>query len=229
VGDYEAQGLLPEAMVNFLALLGWNPGDDREVMTREELVEAFTVERILKKSSVFDLEKLSWLNGRHLAQTPTERLLPDLRARLKGWGGADPKRLRDDAWMTALVDLVKVRARTVEDAARQMRPFLTDDPDRDEAAAAKHWAKDPDQARARLIRVRDLLAAAEEWADDPLEAGLRSLAAELDVGAGKLIHPLRVALTGQLTSPGIFEVLVLLGRDRALARVDRALDAIRAL
>ena len=86
VGEYETQGILPEAMVNFLALLGWNPGDEREVMSRAELVEAFTAERILKKSSVFDLEKLAWLNGRHLAERPTASLLSG-RARPARRGG----------------------------------------------------------------------------------------------------------------------------------------------
>jgi glutamyl-tRNA synthetase len=228
VGDYEAEGILPEAMVNFLALLGWNPGDEREVMSREELVEAFSTERILKKSSVFDVEKLSWLNGRHLAQTPTARLLPALRSRLEALDSAGTRRLQDDEWMTDLVDLVKVRARTVEDAARQMRPFLSDELEFDPKAVAKHWTRDPQDARVRLELLRDLLASSD-WTEEALEKGLRELAEERGVGAGKLIHPLRVALTGQGSSPGIFEVLVLLGRQRSLMRVEHGIDQIRAM
>jgi len=227
VGDYEAEGILPEAMVNFLALLGWNPGDEREVMSREELIETFTTERILKKSSVFDVEKLSWLNGRHLAETPTERLLPGFRSRLEAWGGTDARRLQDDEWMTALVDLVKVRARTVEDGARQMRPFVSDELEFDQKAVAKHWTKNPEDTRVRLELLRDVLATSD-WTEEALEKGLRELAEERGVGAGKLIHPLRVALTGQGSSPGIFEVLVLLGRQRSLLRVDNGIDQIRA-
>jgi glutamyl-tRNA synthetase len=221
VGDYEAQGILPEAMMNFLVLLGWNPGDEREVMSAAELVEAFTPERILKKSSVFDLEKLSWLNGRHLAETPTASLLQRVRTRLGGAEGADAHRLSDDAWMSALVDLLKGRARTMDELADQARPFVHDALDYEERAVAKHWAKDPATASDRLERI-DALLEGTAWEEGALEEGLRGLAEELGIGAGKLIHPLRVALTGRMASPGIFEVLVLLGRERALGRVRAA-------
>jgi len=227
VGDYEAQGILPEAMVNFLALLGWNPGDEREVMSRAELVEAFTAERILKKSSVFDLEKLSWLNGRHLAEAPTADLLARTRARLSGVEGVEARWLADDAWMTGLVDLLKVRARTVEEIAEQALPYVRDGVAYDEQAVAKHWARNPAEAAARLGAVADALRDAE-WGAAALEDRLRALAEALDVGAGKLIHPLRVALTGQAASPGIFDVLVLLGRERSMARIEAALNRVRA-
>ncbi len=227
VGDYEAQGILPEAMINFLALLGWNPGDEREVMGRDELVAAFSPERILKKSSVFDLEKLAWLNGRHLAETPTDSLLGRVRERLQPVAGVDPVRLGDDAWLARLVDLLKVRARTVDDIAEQALPFVKDEPSFDEGAVAKHWMKDVEATRSRLRVVEAALREAE-WTEPALEEALRRQAEELGVGAGKLIHPLRVALTGRATSPGIFEVLVLLGRDRALGRISDALERLQA-
>lgn len=228
VGDYEDQGILPEAMFNFLALLGWNPGDEREIMTRDELVDAFTTERILKKSAVFDVEKLTWLNGRHLAATPTEVLLDRVRTRLQGVEGLDRERIGDDVWMSSLVDLVKVRARTVDDLAAQSVPYVTDAFPFAEKAVAKHWAKDPEITVQRLLRLGELTAATE-WTEDALEQALRALAEELELGAGKLIHPLRVALTGQMSSPGIFEVMVLLGRGRCLARVEDGVERVRAL
>ncbi len=219
VGDYEQRGILPEAMMNFLAFLGWNPGDEREVMSRDELVEAFTPERILKKSSVFDLEKLEWLNGRHLAETPSQRLLVAVRQRLTNDAHVLGTLLDDEAWMVRLVDLLKVRARTVDDLVTQARPYVTDAIEYDPAAVAKHWSKDPRAVRERLEALSERLAKVP-WEEGPLEHALRSLAEDLGVGAGKLIHPLRVALTGQTASPGIFEVLVLLGRARSLERVE---------
>ncbi|HSW31471.1 MAG TPA: glutamate--tRNA ligase [Longimicrobiales bacterium] len=228
VGDYENQGILPEAMVNFLALLGWNPGDEREVMGRDELVGAFAAERILKKSSVFDLEKLSWLNGRHLAAAGTDRLLPMVRARLAGRQGSAAARLADDAWLARVVDLLKIRARTVDEVASQARPFVDDALVFDEDAVAKHWAKDTAAAEERLGIVAEKLLNVE-WTESALEEELRRLAEAMGIGAGKLIHPLRVALTGQSASPGIFEVLVLLGRERALERVEAALAKVRGL
>jgi len=228
VGDYEAQGILPEAMVNFLALLGWNPGDEREVMERAELIEAFTAERILKKSSVFDLEKLGWLNGRHLAATATERLLPAVRADLEERLGPAAAATLDDRSLTGLVDLLKTRARAVHEIADQALPYVVDEVPVDPAARARHWEKDPAATVERLAALSEALAGAE-WTEEALEAVLRALAERLDVGAGKLIHPLRVALTGQASSPGIFDVLVLLGRERAMERLERALHAVRAL
>jgi glutamyl-tRNA synthetase len=225
VGDYEAQGILPEAMINFLALLGWNPGDEREFMGRDELVSAFAPERILKKSAVFDLEKLAWLNGRHLAAKPTDELLAAVRGRLAETAGVDPSRLEDDAWMTRLVELLKVRARTVQDVAEQALPFVCDTLTFDEDAVARHWRKDVPATVARLRAVEETLRASA-WTEAALEEGLRRRAEALSVGAGKLIHPLRVALTGRATSPGIFEVLVLLGTERALNRVSGAVQRL---
>ena len=228
VGDYTHQGILPEAMLNFLALLGWSPGDDREIMDRSELVGAFDMDRVLKKSAVFDLEKLGWLNGRHLATHPTGELVADVRRRVAEWEGLREELRADDQWMAELTDLLKHRARTLDDLTEQARPFLSDELIREDKAVAKHWAKDPASATDYLERL--LASWAEvEWKAAPLEDSLRALSEEVGVGAGKLIHPLRVALTGRMASPGIFDVLVLLGRERSSARVDDALKNLRIL
>ncbi len=228
VGDYEAEGILPEAMANFLALLGWNPGDEREVMGRAELTEAFSADRILKKSSVFDLEKLAWLNGRHLAEKPAADLLEGIRQRLAGAPDADGTLLGDEAWMTALIDLLKVRARTLGDIVEQARPFVCWTLTFDDAAVDKHWRKDREAALERLRALEGVLGDAT-WTAAALESRVRSLAESLGVGAGKLIHPLRVALTGQSNSPGIFDVLVLLGSTRALSRLGDAIERVEAM
>jgi glutamyl-tRNA synthetase len=226
VGEYEDRGILPEAMVNFLALLGWNPGDEREVMNRDELIAAFSMDRVQKKSAVFDTDKLEWLNGQYVAAAPAEELAPRVVDRLRKRGiGPDAWAAAGDAWFHGLIDLVKLRARTVDDLAAQAVPYLVEDPPLDPEAAARHWDKDAPAVRERLAALRGQLEAGP-WNEVALEERVRSLAAEREIGAGKLIHPLRVALTGQSASPGIFEVLVLLGRDVALRRVDRALDRV---
>ncbi len=227
VGDYELQGILPEAMVNFLAFLGWNPGDEREVMTRDELVEAFSADRILKKSAVFDTEKLEWLNGRHLAEKPARELLERVRSRLGELDGVREDLLADDDFMGALVDLIKVRSRTVDDLALQARPFVHDELEFEDKAVAKHWEKDPAAALERMERLVEVLEESE-WTEAALEEDIRGVAAELDVGAGKVIHPLRLAVTGRQSSPGIFEVLVLLGRDRTLERLRAGVEKVRS-
>jgi glutamyl-tRNA synthetase len=125
------------------------------------------------------------------------------------------------------VDLLKVRARTVDDLARQALPYLIADPPVDAEAADRHWGKDPEGVRGRLAALRARLEGCE-WGEQSLETLLRGVAEAEGVGAGKVIHPLRVALTGQSASPGIFEVMVLLGREVALERLDRALERLRS-
>jgi glutamyl-tRNA synthetase len=227
VGAYADQGILPEAMVNFLALLGWSPGDDREFMTLEELTEAFTAERILKAGSVFDMEKLEWLNGRHLSARPAAEMVEHIRAGLTG-KGCHTELLEDPGWTEALLDVVVVRSRTLDDLVAQARTFLCDDLSYDEKSVAKHWQKNREASLARLERVQSAFSDVE-WSHEALEVRLRGLAEEMEVGVGKLIHPLRVALTGNMASPGIFDVLVLLGRERANDRMTRGVERIRAL
>lgn len=226
VGEYAREGILPEAMLNFLALLGWSPGDDREFMTSEELIHAFSTDRLLKSSSVFDMEKLEWLNGRHLAARPDADLAEEIRTRLADEPGCRGDRLDDAAWLRSLLEVIKVRARTLDDLAEQARPFVCDELRFEEKAVQKNWMKDPEASVERLQRVQEAFSEAT-WDADTLEERLRALAAQMDVGAGKLIHPLRVALTGNMASPGIFDVLVLLGRERTEARISSGLERIR--
>lgn len=227
VGDYADEGILAEAMVNFLALLGWSPGDDREFMGVDELTEAFDASRILKKSSVFDAEKLAWLNGKHLAVKPAVELVGHLRSAFVGDPSFRSELLDESGWVDALLEAIKVRARTLGELADQARPFVCDELVYEEKAVQKNWLKDASAAAERLERVAAVYEDAE-WTRDDLEERLRGLAEEMEVGAGKLIHPLRVALTGNMASPGIFDVLVLLGRERVFQRIDAGLERIRA-
>ncbi|MGH7483311.1 MAG: glutamate--tRNA ligase [Longimicrobiales bacterium] len=228
VGEYERRGLLPAAMVNFLALLGWSSGTDEEIFTVDELIHRFDLDGINRKSAVFDAQKLEWLNGQHLSRMNGDQLDPLVTPRLLAAGLAEPNALRARAdWYHRLLDLLKERARSLDDFPAQAVPYFREDFDYDDAAVAKHW-KDPDVTRDRLAGLRRRYEALEPWAPEPLEATLREVAAEMGVGAGKLIHPLRVALTGVAVSPGIFDVLVAMGREGTLRRVDRAIEALGA-
>jgi glutamyl-tRNA synthetase len=230
VGQYREQGILPQALVNFLALLGWSPGDDTEVMGAGELIRRFSLDGINKKGSVFDPEKLEWLNGQYLHRMPAPELEPLVTDRIAAAGLALPGDLaaRQD-WFHRLIDLLKVRSRTLEELVTLARPFLVDHMEPEPDAVKKHWAKRPTEVADQLRQVRERLAGAERWEEETLEVLLRSLAEELGVGAGKLIHPLRVAVTGTVASAGIFEVLVLLGRERSLQRIDRGVARVEEL
>ncbi|HYC51521.1 MAG TPA: glutamate--tRNA ligase, partial [Gemmatimonadaceae bacterium] len=224
VGDYEHMGLLPEAMLNFLALLGWAPGNDIEVMSMDDMVRLFTTDGLSKKAAVFDPKKLEWMNGQHLSRATTDRLLPIIARGLEAAGLttiSDVERRKE--WYASLLDQLKVRARTTDEIVRQAMPYLLDTLEYDADAVAKQW-KDRAASATMLSQTRDRLAQVEAWTAPSLEEELRQLAESMGVSAGKLFQPMRVALTGMSASPGIFEVLMLLGKERSLERLDAAVS-----
>jgi glutamyl-tRNA synthetase len=229
VGDYQHLGILPEAMNNFLALLGWSPGGDREVMTRAEMVELFSSDGLSKKAAVFDPQKLEWMNGQHLMLMPLEELAPRVTAALSAAGLATAEELdgRPD-WYRMLLELLRVRSRTIDELVRQSVPYLRDPVEYDADAVAKLWLKDPATADALLAGARATLEALPDWTPAAMEPALREEAERRGVGAGKLFQPLRVALTGVTATPGMFDVLALLGRERSIARIDAARAHIAA-
>ncbi|MGH7717850.1 MAG: glutamate--tRNA ligase [Gemmatimonadaceae bacterium] len=223
VSDYRAQGILPGAMVNFLSLLGWSPGEDREVMTRAEMIELFSLDGLQKKAAIFDPQKLEWMNGQHLSRMSAAELEPLVTPELIAGGLASEQELAERRdWYLALIDLLKIRARIVHDIVRQAAPYFRDRIDYDEKAVGEQW-KDAATAARVLSAVRDRLAALDRWEPGAMETSLRALAGELGLAGGRVFQPLRVALTGMTVSPGIFEVLVAMGRPRALQRLDQAI------
>jgi glutamyl-tRNA synthetase len=226
VGDYAHLGILPQAMRNFLALLGWSPGDDVEVMDLPEMIARFSAEGLSKKAAVFDTKKLEWMNGQHIARLTAEQVAPLVAPQVAaaGWATAGELEARRE-WFVALVEQYRLRARTLDELVRQLEPYFVDTVTYDEGAVAKQWKDRP--ATADLLgAARERLAALDAWEPTVLEAALRALAESRGIGAGKLLQPLRVALVGRAESPGIFDVLHLLGRERSLARLDRALTML---
>ena len=223
VADYQHEGILPGAMRNFLALLGWNPGDEREIFfTAAELVDAFSLERVLKKASVFDLTKLEWLNGQHISLTPPQHLLelaqPDLRAL-----GLHLEAIGRDRLLQA-VAVQSERARTTLDLAHRVAiRYDASLIERDEKAN-KLITKNPEAfhsaleaAYGRLDGIPDV-----EWQPDRLEAELRRLAEELGLSAGAVFQPIRIALTGQMVSEPVNVLLDVVGRAESLRRIRSA-------
>jgi len=222
VGEYAGMGILPAAMVNFLALLGWSPGTDEEVFTTDELSARFSLEAINRKSAIFDPQKLEWMNAQHLNRIPATELADTVARDLDEAGLPGTATLRErPEWFHALIELMKPRARVLQDLARRAVPYLAEQVEYEADAVAKHW-KQPEQVAQRLRLLADRFRAAE-WTESGLEEALRGAADEIGVAAGKLIHPLRVALTGVAVGPGIFEVAVQVGRERSLRRIEEAL------
>jgi glutamyl-tRNA synthetase len=218
VMEYERQGYLPEALVNFLALLGWSPGDDRELMSRQELVNAFTLEGITGSNAVFDVAKLDWMNGQYIARMLIEQLAAAVMP-LFVQQGLWPANAPANEWLLRLLSLLRPRAKRLTDFVDQARPFLVETVEYEDDAIDRHLS-DPHLAE----HVHALARALREVMpfDEPhVEATVRRTAEQQDIKAAPLIHATRVAVTGRTASPGIFEVLALLGRERTLARLER--------
>jgi glutamyl-tRNA synthetase len=206
-------------VVNFLALLGWAPGDDRELMSRAELIESFTLEGISGGNAVFNTEKLDWMNGQYIGRLPVAELSAAVRPLLEAAGVASDPIVNDADACGRLLELLRPRAKRLTDFSEQAAPLLRDEVSYEPAAVEKHLAL-PGLA-AHITALTDALRGVEPFNEAGVEAALRDTATARGVKAGVLIHATRVALTGRTTSPGLFEVLVLLGRDRTVDRLRR--------
>jgi glutamyl-tRNA synthetase len=217
VGEYETQGYLPEAMVNFLALLGWSPGGNQEVFSREELIERFTLDGISGGNAVFNTEKLDWFNQQHLVRLANDDVLHRLQTELRLAGLWRDSLLNTEfEWACRILDLLKPRARILTDLIAPLGIFLADEVTLDEAAVAKHLSAD---VREHLLAWADVAEGLPSFDPAVTEAALRALAATRGIKPGVLIHGSRVAVTGHAVSPGLFEVLELVGQERVVARL----------
>jgi glutamyl-tRNA synthetase len=224
VTEYQRQGYLPAAMVNFLALLGWSPGDDRELMPVTDLVERFSLEGISGGNAVFNTDKLDWMNGQYIARLPIEELAAAVEPLLReALPGTDVEvRLRpSDPWFRRLLELLRPRAKRLTDFGDLARPFLTDTVEYEPEAVEKHLSVPG--LGVHLAALAATLRTVDPFDEPHVEAAVRGSAAERGIKAGVLIHATRVAMTGRTTSPGLFEMLVLLGRKRVVERLERIL------
>ncbi len=224
VNEYEDMGYLPDALDNFLALLGWSPGGNRELMTREEMIRDFTIEGVVKHAAIFDHAKLAWMNKEYLKALPPQELAQRVAA-LLATRTPPPDRI-DEAHVARVTALLQERARTVVEIADQGAYFFTRGPVEPAPEALAKYCATP-EALERLREVRIALAGAVDFASTDIEVAIRGLAERSGHKAAAFIHPLRVALTGQSVSPGIFEVTSILGREVALARIDALLARLQ--
>jgi glutamyl-tRNA synthetase len=219
VTEYQKRGILPDAMFNFLALLGWSPGDDREVMTREELTAAFALEGISGGNAVFNPEKLEWFNQQHIMRMDPAEIARRIEQPLRAAGmWREEYRGGMRGWFNEVIELLKPRARTLSDFVDRGMPFFSDQIVRDHSAVRKHLA-DP-VILPHLAALRDRLNQLDVFDPEILEVALRTTAEEREIKAATLIHATRVAVTGQAVSPGLFEVLTLIGKRRVIRRLD---------
>ncbi|HEV2489342.1 MAG TPA: glutamate--tRNA ligase [Candidatus Acidoferrales bacterium] len=221
VSSYAAEGFLPEAFRNFLALLGWSTGSDEEFLRTTELIARFSLGGVSRTNAVFDRAKLEWFNSQYLQRLGVEEVLPYVKAELQRaglWREAWDSSERE--WFARAVDLLRPRTRLLLDFSTWARAFFADDFDYDPEAKKKFW-KD-ERVPTLLAKLADALQAIPEWNHDACDHALRALAEAEGVKAGLLINATRVAIVGRAVAPPLFDTMVVLGKSRVIERLHRA-------
>jgi glutamyl-tRNA synthetase len=216
---YMTEGYIPEAVVNYLALLGWSPKDNRELLTVQELVERFDLPQILRHNARFDLEKLNWLNGEYIRQLGDDRFY-ELSVHALARAGLDTNRF-PLAYVKAALDTCKGKFRLFSELPAYGGFYFTDEISYDAEAAKKDFVP---ENKPRLTRLREVFSKATAFDAPTLEVALKELAKELGVKAGVLVHPCRLACTGRTAGPSLYHLLEVIGKEKTLARMERALN-----
>jgi len=222
VATYMEQGYAPEAVRNYLCLLGWSPKDNREKIDIDEVVKLFELEKINRRNAAFDLDKCFWLNGQYIAQMSIDRFIELTRPFLEK---ADIE-VSDRDYLRAVLAIVKEKVKLLSDVPEWTRYFFTEQYEFDPAAVEKVF--DKPEAAERLIALRDEFAKIENWTVEKIESTLKTLAQKLGCKTGDLVHPARVAVSGRSIGPSLYHMLEVMGKERVLARFDRMISQLGA-
>ena len=218
VGEFREQGYLPEALFNYLLLLGWNPGDDREVLMKEEMIQLFDLEKVHVTAAKFDLKKLQWMNGEYVKRLPRETFEAELRSRVAAAGLTIPA----DFNMPLLIDQLQVRTKFLNDIPGNCAYFFTDDYPYDEKSVEKRLRKEG--VKETLLDLADRFEKLPEWTAAAGEAMVKELSQ--GNGMGPWVHPIRVAVSGRMDGPGLFEMLELIGREKTVERLRKTVGML---
>ena len=222
--QYRQDGFIPEALTNYLALLGWSPGDNREIMSKDEMVQSFGLDRVSKKSALFSLKKLKWMNGQHIRLLPyetfKERAVPFYKD-----AGIDLTAFQEDK-VDAVLKLYHIRTQVYTELPHITKMLFTDSVIEYSEDIRQNFFSDPEIVEKMTI-IAEALREMNTFSKEGLEAVFTRLVGELECKAGELIHPLRAIVTGAQQSAGIFEVLEILGKDLVLKRLDDVLSQMK--
>lgn len=219
VQAYRDMGFLPEALLNYLALLGWSAGDDREVLGLKEMVGEFSLQRVVKKGAIFDAKKLNWISGQHMSERAAHELLSAMRSVTPDWHIG-----QEESYLLNVIEMVKSRTKSLSELDDFSAYFFSAPKSFDEKSVRKRWR---DTSVNELMQnyftsLHDIAT----WEPVALEEHLRSCAEQEGIPAGKLIHPTRIAISGEGVGPSLFDLMALLGRDRVLRRMNYAIDKL---
>jgi glutamyl-tRNA synthetase len=219
VQEYRDIGYLPETMINYLALLGWNPGTEQEVFSPDELIKQFSINRVQKKSAVFDEKKLQWMSGQHIYEKSAQELLTDIHDNDPDW-----RKSNDEKYVLKVIELMKERVKSLRDMREMTAMFFEDPKEYDEKVVKKKWR---DKSVNELIsKFEKSLEEIELWNTEQIEIALRNLAESENISVGKIIHPTRLALSGLGSGASLFDMMELLGKETCQRRLQKAIKAL---
>jgi len=223
ITEYRNQGFLPDALVNYLALLGWNPGTNKEIFRLDQLIKEFSLKRVNKAAAIFDTNRLSWVNAQYIKNMDIEQLTELIIPRLKEKGYIEDDFNKE--WLSGLINLYKTRLPTLEHFTTFAGFFFKEQIPYEQEAVEKFL--NADNAAEYLEKFKDTIKTVESFAHKQIEESTSKLVGQLGIKSGELIHPVRVALTGGTVSPGIFEVIEFLGKEKVLKRLEIVVRKIR--
>lgn len=221
VEDYKAKGYLPEALINFVALLGWNPGDERELFSLEELIKEFSLDRVGKSGAVFNIEKLNWMNAEHLRRKPATAILALLKDELARSRFSD--RQFSDDYLLHVIEAMRERIGFVRDIVEKSPYFFEAPRSYDPEVVKKRWKP---ESPGHLRRLADAFSQLAQPTKEDYETVLSALAKEMAISNGQLIHPLRLAISGMGAGPGVFDIVAIIGKDETIRRITTAVERL---
>jgi glutamyl-tRNA synthetase len=223
--DWRDDGYLPETMINYVALLGWSPGDDQEIFDHDSLLKAFSIDRLGKSAGKFDLKRLQWINGQHIRNLTVEELFNRLKPLLEKEGF--DLSTKSPEWLLKMTEICQEKIRTLNEIIVYTDFFFNSIDGYDEKAVKKQWKKEG--ALEKLNAIATIFSDASEWNHDVLKTAFEKQAEATETGLGQWIHPTRLALTGKSVGPGLFELAELLGKEEAIGRLQAAVEHVSNL
>ena len=217
--NFRDDGYFPQILLNYLALLGWNPGTEEEVFSLTELIEKFDLAMVHKKGAVWDEKKLHWLNGQYIINQTSDFLLESIRHNTPDWGKGS-----DLSFLISIIELLKVRAKSINEFMLQSNYFFNDPNSYDKMDVKKGWKDETvNQLTSEFLTP---LVEIPNWRKEDIETVFKSFSNSKELGLGKIIMPVRLAICGTLNGPSIFDILELLGRDTTIRRIENALKKL---
>ena len=216
VNEYESMGYQPDALLNYLALLGWNPGTDEEIFDLGSLVKNFDIRKVQKKSAIYDQKKFNWISSQHLMKEDSDKVLDRLASIDPEWG-----EYKSQDYLVKVIDLIKPRSNSLADLIDQSQYFFSSPKSFDSTQLKKIWKQDTSE---KIIELKNVLNSINSWAANELESNFKSFTDQKGIGIGKVMQPMRFLICGSLQGPSLFDLMELIGKEESLKRINYAIN-----